>query len=84
MKTRLLNVYIGLCFLCAFTLFVVIEYNFPIDLVSHVSTVFDQSEFNSKLWLQGVSLVFLWFAGLFSLIVVAKTPTKVETTKVRF
>lgn len=83
MKLKFLKVYIGLCFLFAFSLFVAIEYSFPTDVVSYVSTLFNQSELNSKLWLQGVSLVFLWFAGLFSLIVVAKTPTKAETNKVR-
>ena len=72
MKIKFLKVYIGLCFLCAFTLFVAIEYNFPIDLISHVSAMFNQSEINSKLWLQGVSLVFLGFAGLFGLLLFAK------------
>ena len=83
MKIKFLKVYIGLCFLFAFVLFVAIEYSFPIDVVSYASNKSNQPEFEVKLWLQGVSLVFLWFAGLFSLIVVAKTPTKVETTKVR-
>lgn len=83
MKIKFLKVYIGLCFLFAFVLFVAIEYSFPIDVVSYASNKSNQPEFEVKLWLQGVSLVFLWFAGLFSLIVVAKTPTKAETTKVR-
>ena len=78
-----MKVYIGLCFLFAFSLFVAIEYSFPIDVVSYASNKSNQPEFEVKLWLQGVSLVFLWFAGLFSLIVVAKTPTKAETTNVR-
>ena len=81
MKIKFLKVYIGLCFLCAFTLFVATEYNFPIDLISHVSAMFNQSEINSKLWLQGVSLFFLWFAGLFGLILFSETPTKAENTK---
>ena len=75
MKIKFLKVYIGLCFLCAFTLFVATEYNFPIDLISHVSAMFNQSEINSKLWLQGVSLFFLWFAGLFGLVLVSEIPT---------
>lgn len=74
---------IVLCLLLTFVLFVVIEYSFPIDVVSYASNKSNQPEFEVKLWLQGVSLVFLWFAGLFSLNVVAKTPTKAETTKVR-
>ena len=49
MKTKFLNVYIVLCFLFAFTLFITIEYSFPIDVVSHVSTLFNQYELNSKL-----------------------------------
>lgn len=76
MKIRFLKLYIGLCFLFAFTLFIAIECSFPIDMISHVSTVFNQSELNSKLWLQGVSLVFLWFAGLFGLILFSEIPTK--------
>ena len=76
MKIKFLNVYIGLCFLFAFGMFVATEYNFPIDLISYVSTLFNQSELNSKLWLQAVSLVFLWFAGLFGLILFSETPTK--------
>lgn len=78
-----MKVYIGLCFPFAFSLFVATEYSFPIDVVSYASNKFSQPDFEVKLWLQGVSLVFLCFAGLFSLIVVAKTPTKAETTKVR-
>lgn len=76
MKIKFLKVYIGLCFLFAFTLFVAIEYSFPIDMISHVSTLFNQSEVKSKLWLQAVSLIFLWFAGLFGLILFSETPTK--------
>lgn len=83
MKIRFLKVYIGLCFLFAFTLFIAIEYSFPIDIVTYVSTVFSQSEVNSKLWLQAVSLIFLWFAGLFGLLLFAKTPTNAESTKIR-
>lgn len=83
MKIRFLKVYIGLCFLFAFTLFIAIEYSFPIDIVTYVSTVFSQSEVNSKLWLQAVSLIFLWFAGLFGLLLFAKTPTNAENTKIR-
>lgn len=80
MNIKFLKVYIGLCFLCAFTLFVATEYNFPIDMPSHVSTIFNQTEPNSKLWLQAVSLIFLWFAGLFGLLLFAKTPTKAENS----
>ena len=76
MKIRFLKLYIGLCFLFAFTLFIAIEYSFPIDMTSHVSTLFNQSEVNSKLWLQAVSLFFLWFAGLFGLILFSETLTK--------
>lgn len=71
MKIRFLKLYIGLCFLFAFTLFIAIEYSFPIDMISHVSTVFNQSEVNSKLWLQVVSLIFsvvcrsVWFDFIF-------------------
>ena len=72
MKIKFLKVYIGLCFLFVFTLFVATEYSFPIDLISHVSTIFNQSELNSKLWLQAVSLFCLWFVGLFGLLLFAK------------
>lgn len=78
MKIKFLKVYIGLCFLFAFTLFVAIEYSFPIDMISHVSTLFNQSEVKSKLWLQAVSLIFLWFAGLFGLILFSETSTKTK------
>ena len=83
MKIKFLKVYIGLCFLFAFVLFVAIEYSFPIDVVSYASNKSNQPEFEVKLWLQAVSLVFLWFAGLFGLLLFAKIPTKAETTKVR-
>lgn len=76
MKIKFLKVYLGVCFLFAFTLFIAIEYSFPIDIVTYVSTAFNQTELNSKLWLQAVSLIFLWFAGLFGLIIFSETPTK--------
>mgnify|MGYP000965830782 CR=1 FL=1 len=81
MKIKFLKVYIGLCFLFAFTLFVAIEYSFPIDIVAYVSNLLNRSEINTKLWLQAVSLLFLWFAGLFGLILFSETPTKAENTK---
>ena len=77
-----MKVYIGLCFLFAFSLFVTIEYSFPIDVVSYASNKSNQPEFEVKLRIQGVSLVFLWFAGLFGLILFSKTPTKSENTKI--
>ena len=76
MKIKFLKVYIGLCFLFAFVLFVAIEYSFPIDVVSYASNKSNQPEFEVKLWLQGVSLVFLWFAGLFGLVLFSETPIK--------
>ena len=57
-------------------LFVSIEYSFPIDVVSYVSSVVNRSESEVKLWLQGVSLIFLWFTGLFGLILFSEIPTK--------
>lgn len=83
MKFRFLKSCIVLCLLLTFVLFVAIEYSFPIDIVAYLSSVLNRSEINTKLWLQGVSLVFLWFAGLFGLLLLAKTPTNVETTEVR-
>ena len=80
MKFKFLKVYIGLCFLFAFFLFVAIEYSFPIDVVSYASSKFNRTEFEVKLWLQAVSLFFLWFAGLFGLLLFAKTPTKAENS----
>lgn len=80
MEVKFLKFYIVLCFLFAFTLFVAIEFNFPIDVVSYASNKFNQSEFEVKLWLQGVSLFFLGFAGLFGLLLFAKTPTKAENS----
>ena len=55
MEFKFLKFCIGLCILLTFVLFVAIEYSFPTDVVSYVSTLFNQSELNSKLWLQGVS-----------------------------
>lgn len=81
MNIKFLKVYIVLCFLFAFTLFVAIEYSFPIDIVAYVSNLLNRSEINTKLWLQGVSLFFLWFAGLFGLILFSETLTKAENTK---
>lgn len=81
MEFKFLKFCIGLCLLLTFVLFVAIEYSFPIDIVSYISVWLTQLEFNAKLWLQGVSLVFLWFAGLFGLILFSKTPTKAENTK---
>lgn len=78
MEFKFLKFCIGLCILLTFVLFVAIEYSFPIDMISHVSTVFNQSEVNSKLWLQAVSLIFLWFVGLFGLILFSETPTKTK------
>lgn len=72
MEFKFLKFCIGLCILLTFVLFVAIEYSFPTDVVSYVSTLFNQSELKSKLWLQGVSLVFLGFAGLFGLLLFAK------------
>lgn len=81
MKFRFLKSCIVLCFLLTLALFVAIEYSFPIDVVSYVSSVLNRSEINTKLWLQAVSLVFLWFMGLFGLILFSKTLTKAENTK---
>lgn len=67
---------IVLCLLLTFVLFVVIEYSFPIDVVSYMSSRLNRTEFDVKLWLQGVSLVFLWFAGLFGLVLFSETPIK--------
>lgn len=83
MRFWFLKFYIVLCFLLAMILFVSIEYSFPIDIVAYLSSVLNRSEINTKLWLQAVSLVFLWFAGLFGLILFSKTPTKAENTKNR-
>ena len=67
---------IVLCLLLTFVLFVVIEYSFPIDVVSYMSSRLNRTEFDVKLLLQGVSLVFLWFAGLFGLVLFSETPIK--------
>lgn len=74
---------IGLSLISALAVFIGLEFNFPIDLNSYVSTKLSQSIFDTKLWLQAVSLVFLWFAGLFGLILFSKTPTKAEITNIR-
>ena len=81
MKLKFLKSCIVLCLLFAFVLFVAIEYSFPIDIIAYLSSVLNRSEINTELWLQAASLIFLWFAGLFSLLLVAKTPTKAENTK---
>ena len=49
MEFKFLKFCIGLCILLTFVLFVAIEYSFPTDVVSYVSTLFNQSELNSKL-----------------------------------
>lgn len=67
---------IVLCFLLVMILFVSIEYSFPIDVISYVLSVVNRLESEVKWWLQGVSLVFLWFMGLFGLILFSETPTK--------
>lgn len=71
----------GLSLVCALVIFISLEFHFPIDLISYVSNELNRSIFDTKLWLQAVSLVFLWFAGLFALILFSKTPTKAENTK---
>lgn len=68
MEFKFLKFCIGLCILLTFVLFVVIEYSFPIDIVSYISVWLTQLEFNAKLWLQAVSLIFLWFVSLFGLL----------------
>lgn len=83
MKVRFLRLYLVICLVLALVLFLCIEFHSPLDLISAVSTAFNQTELNSKLWLQGVSLFFLWFAGLFGLLLFAKTPTNAENTKIR-
>ena len=74
---------IGLSLICALVVFSSLEFHFPVDLISYVSNELNRSIFDTKLWLQAVSLIFLWFAGLFGLILFAKTSTKAETTKIR-
>ena len=76
MKVRFLKLYLVFCLVLALVLFLCIEFHSPLDLISSVSTAFNQTELNSKLWLQAVSLIFLWFAGLFGLILFSETPTK--------
>ena len=80
---RFIKLYICFCALGAFILFVGVEFSFPLDLLSYVSLKANHSLLETKLWLQGVSLVFLWFAGLFGLLLLAKTPTRAENTKIR-
>jgi hypothetical protein len=72
MEFKFLKFCIGLCILLTFVLFVAIEYSFPIDIVSYISVWLTQLEFNAKLWLQAVSLIFLWFVSLFGLLLFAK------------
>jgi hypothetical protein len=74
---------IGLSMLTAFIIFIGVEFNSPIDLISYVSQKIDRSVLDTKLVLQAVSLIFLWFAGLLGLILFAKTPIRTENTKIR-
>lgn len=83
MSFRFLKFFIALSMLIALIIFIGVEFNFPIDLISYVSQKIGRSVLDTKHVLQVVSLIFLWFAGLFSLIVVAKTPIKAENTKNR-
>lgn len=48
----------SLSLISALVVFIGLEFNFPIDLVSYVSTKLNQSVFDTTLWLQAVSLVF--------------------------
>lgn len=76
MNYLFLKLYICFCALGAIILFVGIEFSFPLDLPYYVSTKVNRSLLETKLWLQGVSLFFLWFASLFGLSLFLEIPTK--------
>lgn len=76
MNYLFLKLYTCFCALGALILFACIEFSFPLDLPYYVSTKVNRSLLETKLWLQGVSSVFLWFSGLFGLVLFSEIPTK--------
>ena len=82
MRFWFLKVCIGLCFLCFLGLFLNLEFRFPIDSIEYVSSKLNRSPLETKYILQAISVLFLWFAGLFGLMLFSKTPVKaVEISK---
>lgn len=81
MRFWFLKICISLCFLCSLGLFLNIEFQFPIDSVGYLANKLGRSYLETKYLLQAVSILFLWFAGLFGLVLFSKLPIKtVETS----
>lgn len=71
----------GLCLLGALGLFINLEFQFPIDSVGYLANKLGRSYLETKYLLQAVSILFLWFAGLFGLVLFSKLSIKtVETS----
>jgi hypothetical protein len=81
MRFWFLKTCIGLCLLGALGLFINLEFQFPIDSVGYLANKLGRSYLETKYLLQAVSILFLWFAGLFGLVLFSKLSIKtVETS----
>ena len=82
MRFWFLKACIVLCVLGSLGLFLNLEFKFPVDIVSSVSNKLSRTPLETKYLLQAVSVLFLWFAALFGLVLFSKLPVKaVETAK---
>lgn len=77
MRFWFLKICIVLCVLGSLGLFLNLEFKFPVDSIEYVSNKLSRSPLETKYILQAVSVLFLWFAGLFGLMLFSKTPVKV-------
>lgn len=82
MRFWFLKACIVLCVLGSLGLFLNLEFKFPVDSVEYISNKLSRSPLDTKYILQAVSVLFLWFAGLFGLMLFSKTPVKaIEISK---
>ena len=82
MRFWFLKTCIVLCVLGSLGLFLNLEFKFPVDSVGYLANKLGRSYLETKHILQAVSVFFLWFAGLFGLMLFSKTPVKaVEISK---
>ena len=82
MRFWFLKACIVLCVLGSLGLYLTLEFQFPVDSAEYISNKLSRSPLDTKYILQAVSVLFLWFAGLFGLVLFSKLPVKaVETAK---
>lgn len=82
MRFWFLKACIVLCVLGSLGLFLNLEFKFPVDSVGYLANKLGRSYLETKYLLQAVSVLFLWFAALFGLVLFSKLPVKVvETAK---